>query len=302
MPRNQLAAGAAMGFGVRALAIAQWCDRQGLASLAWPLRLARPRRTRRLRRLSGGRRTPRPAAIRSDPARSRRDPRRSGAIPERSRALEAFELRLAAARAALAPRARTPRRRRSPRRWTACSAPSASRRAARRRVSFWDSRRPRGRGARVPVRRSDPGVIPHSLMISRPRPPLFLEGRSGGWAARAARPLGARGGRRGGGDATSAFAPPARYARRPRSAFAAWTSPVASCSSGKLTDAWRPMARHLGKGFEVVARGFEGQRRRVVARHALRVDDARDGRGHARTAALEAWMRFPKRARAEHSR
>ena len=42
-------------------------------------------------------------------------------------------------------------------------------------------------------------------MISRPRPPLFLEGRSGGWAARAALPLGARGGRRGGGDATSAF-------------------------------------------------------------------------------------------------
>ena len=35
-------------------------------------------------------------------------------------------------------------------------------------------------------------------MISRPRPPLFLEGRSGGWAARAALPLGARGGRRGG--------------------------------------------------------------------------------------------------------
>ena len=88
-------------------------------------------------------RRPPDASPGSDPARSRRDPRRSGAIPERSRPLEAFELRLAAARAALAPRARTPRRRRLPRRWTACSAPSASRRGgaslfgARARATSW---------------------------------------------------------------------------------------------------------------------------------------------------------------------
>ena len=243
MPRNQLAAGAAMVFAVRALAIAQLCDRQEL--WLWPLRLARPRRRRRrppeaLRRLSGGRRTPRPAAIRRDPGATRGDPERSRSDRDPSRPSSSGSPRRA-------PRSRRVRVRRAV---DACRAAGLRARhlpragAAARLFLGLALGRPRGRVARVPVRRSDPGVIPHSLMISRPRPPLFLEGRSGGWAARAARPLGARGGRRGGGDATSAFAPPPRYARRPRSALAAWTSPVASCSRGKLTDAWRPMARH----------------------------------------------------------
>ena len=82
MPRNQLAAGAAMGWCVRALAIAQWCDRQGLGfghfASRRPRRSTPPAAAGRLARQRSG-------AIRRDPGAIRGEPRRSAAIPERSR-------------------------------------------------------------------------------------------------------------------------------------------------------------------------------------------------------------------------
>ena len=154
MPRNQLAAGAAMVFGCERSVIAQWCDRQGL----WLERSSRPAS----HRCASSRGFDASGATGSDPE-------RPGAIPARPAGIRSDPARSVAIRSdPAATRGRGPRGpRRAPRRVPGLRRAPAHRRRPARGRGRRRGRRLSGAPPGAPGR-SDPGAIPAIRRRRRP--------------------------------------------------------------------------------------------------------------------------------------